>query len=92
MANKFTEIKNGYITEARKMTSGKFWRWFVAIATVLGFVTGGLALYDYATKEEFTIEQSVDPETMKRLRELKPGESIDVRKGRPDNGPEQGTD
>jgi hypothetical protein len=61
----------------------KFWGWFVAIATILGFVTGGLAVYDYATREEFTIEQSVDPATMKRLKELKPGETINVEKGRP---------
>ena len=68
--------------------NSKFWRWFTAIATVLGLVTGGLALYDYATKEEFTIEQSVDPETMKRLKELSPGETIIIEKGRPSNGAE----
>ena len=66
----------------------KFWKWFTAIATALGLITGGLALHDHFTKEEYTIEQSVDPETMKRLRELNPGETINVEKGRPSDGSE----
>jgi hypothetical protein len=70
------------------MKINKLWQWITIVATVLGLITGSIALYDYATKEEFTIEQSVAPETMKRLRELKPGESIDIRKGRPADEPE----
>lgn len=70
------------------MKINKVWQWVTIIATLLGLITGGIALYDYTTKEEFTIEQSVDPETMKRLKELKPGETITVEKGRPSNGPE----
>jgi len=34
MSNKLKKIKDGYITEARKMTKGKFWLWFARIATV----------------------------------------------------------
>jgi len=83
MSNKLKKIKDGYITEARKMTKGKFWLWFARIATVIGLITGGLALYDYLSEDQYTIEQSVDPETMKRLRELNPGETINVEKGRP---------
>jgi hypothetical protein len=70
------------------MKINKLWQWITIIATVLGLITGSIALYDYATKEEFTIEQSVDPATMKRLRELKPGETINVEKGRPADEPE----
>lgn len=67
------------------MFESKFWSWFARMAMIVGLLTGGLALYDYVTTDEYTIEQSVDPETMKRLKELKPGESINVEKGRPSN-------
>ena len=60
-----------------------FWKWFTRIVALLGLITGGLALHDYVTNDEYTIEQTVDPETMKRLKELNPGESINVEKGRP---------
>jgi len=64
------------------MLDGKFWLWFARVAAILGLLTGGLALYDYATTDEYTIEQTVDPETMEKLKELNPGGTIDVRKGR----------
>ena len=65
------------------MLNSKFWIWFARITAVIGLLTGGIAFYDYMTTEEYTIEQSVDPETMKRLKDLKPGEKINVEKGRP---------
>ena len=65
------------------MLDSKFWIWFARIVALLGLITGGLALHDYVTTDEYTIEQTVDPETMKRLKELNPGESINVEKGRP---------
>lgn len=74
-----------------KIIRSRVWKWLTIIVTFFGLV-GGVWLcyqiYDHFTKEEFTIEQSVDPETMKRLRELKPGESINVEKGRPVDEPE----
>jgi hypothetical protein len=70
------------------MLESKFWIWFARIATIIGLITGGLALYNYVTTDKYTIEQTVDPETMKKLRELGPGESIPVMKGRPSDGPE----
>ena len=62
------------------MFENKFWRWFTAIATVLGLITGGLALHDYITTDKrdiaiehrdgsLTIEQTVDPETLKKYRD-----------------------
>ena len=67
-------------------TLSTIWKTITVIVTIFGLL-GGIWLcytvYDHFTKEEYTIEQSVDPETMKRLRELKPGESINVEKGRP---------
>lgn len=73
------------------MFKNKFWTWFARIAAIIGLITGGLALYDYVTTDEYTIEQTVDPEVMKRLRELGPGESITVEKGKP-NEPRSSSD
>jgi len=82
MNNKFKEIKNGYVTEARKMTRGKFWLWFARIATVIGLLTGGLALHDYLTEDEFIIEQRMSPEAMDSIRErLDRGEEVILEKG-----------
>jgi len=62
------------------MLDSKFWLWFTRIVAILGLLTGGLALYDYMTDNErdvviehgdgsMTIEQTVDPETLKKYRD-----------------------
>jgi hypothetical protein len=70
-----------------RIIKSRVWKWITIIATLLGLITGMVALYATLTREEYTIEQMVDPETMKKLRELGPGESIPVMKGRPADEP-----
>ena len=36
--------------------NSKFWIWFARIATIIGLLTGGLALYDYLTDDPYVIE------------------------------------
>ena len=52
----------------------KFWRWFTAIATVIGLIAGGLALYDYVTE---------DPYTIKYEQKLAPGQKATLDSGKP---------
>lgn len=69
--------------QGETMLNSNFWKWFARISAIIGLITGSIAFYNYVTTDEYTIEQSVDPETMKRLKELGPGEKIIVEKGRP---------
>ena len=59
---------------------GSLWKWFVCIATIIGFIAGYLTLCDYIFPGKrpvaiemrdgsLTIEQTVDPETLKKHRE-----------------------
>jgi hypothetical protein len=69
--------------------NNKFWKWFVAIATILGFVTGGLALYDKLAEDpNTTIRQDVSPELKEKIDNLGPGETMNVIKGGAPDGPE----
>lgn len=50
------------------MFESKFWTWFARIATIIGLITGGLALYDYVTDDPYTIEyeQKLSPDAAER--------------------------
>lgn len=69
-----------------KIITKKIWKTITIIVTLFGLLGGAWLLfqiYEHFTRDEFTIEQRVDPETMRRLRELHPGETITVEKGKP---------
>lgn len=55
--------------EADKRFRRAFWLWFARVATVIGLLAGGLALYDYLTEGQYTIkyEQKLSPEAMESL-------------------------
>ena len=76
-------MPNNRIYPQDKIIKSRVWKWITIIATLLGLITGIVAIYTSVTREKFTVEQMVDPETMHRLKELGPGESIPVMKGRP---------
>lgn len=62
--------------------NSNFWKWFARIATIIGLVTGGLALYDYVAEDEFIIEQRMSPEAMDDIRKrLDAGEEVILEKG-----------
>ena len=70
----------------------KAWKVITIIATLIGLITGGMALYDHFTEDEFIIEQRMSPEAMDSIRErLDRGEEVILEKGirrNEDNGPE----
>lgn len=55
--------------EADKRFRRACWKWFTRIVAVIGLITGGLALHDYLTEDEYTIkyEQKLSPEAMESL-------------------------
>ena len=78
------------------MKFNKVWKVITIIATLIGLVTGSIALYDYLTEDEFIIEQRMSPEAMDSIRErLDNGEEVILEKGirrNPDHESRSGSD
>ena len=73
-------VRPEYLKEAALRR--KIWKWVTIIGTVLGLLTGGIALYEYLSEDEFIIEQRMSPEAMDSIRErLDRGEEVILEKG-----------
>ena len=52
--------------------------WITIIGAILAIIVSGITIYDRLQKDDFSIEQRLDPDSMKALSE---GEEIVIEKG-----------
>ena len=85
---------NGYETKIIEKKTNHIWKWITIVATVLGLITGSIALYDYLTEDEYTIryEQRLSPGQKATLDNGQPVEKgITITPKEENNGPSNST-